>query len=189
MMGRNGMDSPKEMQRPSSQVTVSPAAARARRHSSTSRDLPMPASPVMNTTWPRPALASLKRSRSSPNSRSRPTRGEAALDSHVKAHAAAARAQHLKGAYRGTSLDRHLTQVEGLEEATDRPVRRLTHQHAARAGHLLQARRQVGGISHGGVVHAQVIADLANDYQASVEPQAHLQGQAALRLQLLTVCP
>ena len=75
MAGRNGMDSPKEMQHPSSQVTASPAAARARRHSSTRRDLPMPASPVMNTTWPRPALTSPKRSSRVASSRSRPMRG------------------------------------------------------------------------------------------------------------------
>src|SRR5262249_7745635 len=85
--------------------------------------------------------------------------------------------------------DRHLAQVEGLEEATDRPVRRLTHQHAARTGHLLQTRRQVSRVSHSGIVHAQVVADLANDHQASVEPYAHLQSQSTLHLQLFTVCP
>ena len=95
----------------------------------------MPASPVMNTTWPRPALTSLKRSRSSPNSRSRPTR--------VRPTATSKRMRRPRGrstskAWTGVCLHRHLAQIEGLEEATDRPVRRLTHQHAARAGHLLE---------------------------------------------------
>ena len=56
------MDWPKEMHWPSSQVTASPASASRRRNSSSSRDLPMPASPEMKTTCPRPALTSPKRS-------------------------------------------------------------------------------------------------------------------------------
>ena len=48
----------------------SAAAARASR-----RDLPMPASPTTNTTWPCPARARSKASSSRPSSRSRPTNG------------------------------------------------------------------------------------------------------------------
>src|SRR2546426_5958649 len=70
MSGRNGLAWPKEIQCPSSQVTASPACARARRNSSTRRDLPIPASPAMPTTCPRPALTSPNRSRSVASSRS-----------------------------------------------------------------------------------------------------------------------
>src|SRR3990170_1298714 len=52
MDGRKGIDWPKEMQRPSSQVACSSAWARARRNSRRSLDLPIPASPAMNRTWP-----------------------------------------------------------------------------------------------------------------------------------------
>ncbi len=69
------MDWPKEMHCPSSQVTTSPASASRRRNSSSRRDLPIPASPEMNTAWPCPALASPKRSRSVSTSRERPMRG------------------------------------------------------------------------------------------------------------------
>ena len=112
MRGRNGMDWPKEMQRPSSHVTASPASASARRHSSTSRDLPMPASPVMNTTWPRPALTSRKRSSSVVSSRSRPTNGVRPRSiGHVEAGPAAAGPEHFEGQDGARpSLHRHLPQ-------------------------------------------------------------------------------
>jgi hypothetical protein len=54
---------------------------------------------------------------------------------------------------------------------------------------LLQAGSQVGGIPHGRVVHAQVVANLADHDRTGVEADAHLQAEAALSLHLLAVFP
>ena len=56
---------------------------------------------------------------------------------------------------------------------------------APRLGHLLEPRGRVRGIPDGGVVHAQVVTDLADDDQARVDANAHLQAEPALRLERL----
>ncbi len=52
-------------------------------------------------------------------------------------------------------------------------------------GELLHALRQAHGVTLGGVVHAQVVADLADDHVARVEADARLEVQAVLAAQLL----
>src|SRR5262249_34474867 len=52
--------------------------------------------------------------------------------------------------------------------------------HTPRLRHLLEACRQVGGVPDGGVVHAQVIADLAHHDGAGVDANPHLQAEPAL---------
>ena len=64
---------PPGRQRPSRTVTPRPPSRR--RSSRSSRDLPIPGSPTMPTTWPRPASARAARSSSMSISRSRPTNG------------------------------------------------------------------------------------------------------------------
>src|SRR5438093_1469043 len=56
---------------------------------------------------------------------------------------------------------------------------------APRLRHLLEPRCQVGGIAHRRVVHAQIVADLADDNEARVDANAHLQAEAALSLERL----
>ena len=53
---------------------------------------------------------------------------------------------------------------------------RLARADCARLGEALQARGEVGSVADGRVVHAQVVADLANHDHAGVQPhaQAHL---------------
>ena len=64
---------------------------------------------------------------------------------------------------------------------------RFAHHHAAGPGRLLQARGEVGGVTHRGVVHPQVVADLAHDHRAGMQPDSHLQVASALALQLAIV--
>jgi hypothetical protein len=67
-----------------------------------------------------------------------------------------------------------------LEEARHVLVRRRTDHHTPWFGHLLEPRGQVGGITHRRVIHAQVIADLADNHEARVNANAHLQCEPTL---------
>ena len=96
---------------------------------------------------------------------------EPALHRHVKARPATARPQHLEGVHRGTALHWQLAQITRLEEAGDVLLRGGADHHAPRLGHLLEPRRQVRGVPDRGVVHAQVVADLAHHDQARVACQ------------------
>jgi hypothetical protein len=82
------------------------------------------------------------------------------------------------------ALQLELTQVAGLEEAGDRVVSILRHQHTAWTGDLLQSRRQIGRVAHRGVIHPQIVADPAHDHGPGVQTDAHLQSEATLLLQL-----
>jgi hypothetical protein len=95
------------------------------------------------------------------------------------------RLQHLESAHRGTALHRHFAQVTHLEKACDVLLCGGTDDHTPRLRHLLEPRGQIGGIPHRRVVHAQVIADLADDHEARVDANAHLQAEPALGMQRL----
>jgi hypothetical protein len=84
-------------------------------------------------------------------------------------------------------LHRYLAQVEGLKEAGDEPGGGLADHDAPWPRQLLQSCGQVGRVAHRRVIHPQVVPDLADDDQPSVNADAHLDGQTALGLQLLTV--
>src|SRR5712691_3806000 len=117
----------------------------------------MPASPVMNTTWPSPAFTALKRSRSSPSSRSRPTRGVRPRSTATSKRVRRPRGRRTskactKGVHWSPPLHRHLAQIARLEEAGYLLVRRGTDDHVPRLGHLLEPCCQVRGITHRGVV-------------------------------------
>ena len=56
---------------------------------------------------------------------------------------------------------------------------RLRDRHAPRLTRLLQTRRDIGGVSHGRVVHAQVAADAADHDEAGVEALAGAEADAA----------
>ena len=64
--------------------------------------------------------------------------------------------------------------VQG-EEPLDQPGGMLGQVHAAGSGHLLHPRREPHAVSLGGVVHAQVVADLADHHLPRVE--AHADGE------------
>jgi hypothetical protein len=54
--------------------------------------------------------------------------------------------------------------------ALDEPRGGIAQENASGLGGLLQPRREVGGVSHRGVVHAQVVADGAHHHEAGVQP-------------------
>ena len=118
-------------------------------------------------------------------SRDRPTSGVSPRSTAaVESGATDAGAQYLERVRRRPPLHRHLAQVQRLEESRDGGVGGLAHHHAARPRRLLKARGQVGGVAHRRVVHPQVIADLPDDDGPRVEADPHLQGKAALALDL-----
>ena len=88
------MDCPNETHCPSSHVGCSSPSITARRNSRSRRDLPMPASPATDTTWPWPRLTSAKRSSSVPSSRAAPDeRREPALGARRRVGCARPRAR------------------------------------------------------------------------------------------------
>jgi len=111
-------------------------------------------------------------------------RREAALGGDVQARALAARPEHLEGARGGAALGGELPEIQRLEVALDGRVRCLADHHAARPGRLLHARGEVRRVADRGVVHAQVVADLADDHRTGVETDTELKADALLRLEL-----
>src|SRR6202022_3749380 len=77
---------------------------------------------------------------------------EPALHGYVEARAPLPRAEPLPGPDRGVALDRHLTEVQGLEEGRDELVRRVGRHHASRLCNLLHPSRQVRRVADSGVV-------------------------------------
>ena len=77
----------------------------------------------------------------------------------------------------GLHHDVAFRQIQRLGRDEDRP----------RHGHLLQARRQVGGLADGRVVHVQVAADGADDHLAGVHADPDVQRHARGPVDLLGV--
>ncbi len=75
----------------------------------------------------------------------------------------------------GPALDLLLALVLELEEARDEPPDRLGDQDLPGIRERLEARGQVRGVAHGGVVHAQVVADATHDHRAGVDADPHLE--------------
>jgi hypothetical protein len=114
-------------------------------------------------------------------------RRQPVLGRHVEAGSPAPGPEDLIGSGRGVPLDLDLAQLQGLEKATDRLPRRLVHEHAARAGQMLQPRGDVGGVADRGVVHPQVVADAADHHGPGVQADPHPERDAALSLKLAAV--
>src|SRR5207249_4820268 len=114
-------------------------------------------------------------------------RREPALDGDFEPRAALAWPEHLERADRRVTLDLPLPEVQRLEVAADRLVRRLGDHHAPRTRGLLHARREVRRVADRGVVHPEVVADPAHDDGPRVDADPHLQTEAALGLELLRV--
>ena len=70
------------------------------------------------------------------------------------------------------ALERLPADRRELEERAPRRMHRLARVDLAGPGRLLQARRDVGGVADRGVVHAQVVADLADHDHAGVDAHA-----------------
>ena len=63
----------------------------------------------------------------------------------------------------------------------------LAHENLAGFCKGQQSRGQVRGIPDRSVVHAEVVADLADDHRTRVEPHAYLEFDAALGAKLVAV--
>ena len=74
-----------------------------------------------------------------------------------------------------------------LEVALDQMRRALGHADAARLGQRLHALRQAHRVTLRGVVHAQVVADLADHDLARVQPDSHAEVEPAFDAQLVRV--
>jgi hypothetical protein len=79
------------------------------------------------------------------------------------------------------ALQGHRAQRPRLEVALDEPMRPLGDGHAPRLADLLEPRRDVGGVAHGRVVHAQIAADGADYHQPGVDSLAGPEGDPARR--------
>ena len=76
-----------------------------------------------------------------------------------------------------------------LEVALDQVRRALGHADAARLGQRLHALRQAHRVTLRGVVHAQVVADLADHDLARVQPDPHAEVEPAFDAQFVRVVP
>ena len=148
--------------------------------SQTSRDFPTPGSPTIATTWPCPSAARPSASRSCSSSASRPTkRREPPRGRRGEPRAPGPRARQLVGLHRRRQpLDRHRAERLHL----DVPFRQAEgvggQERRARAGELLHAGGQVGGLADGRVVHVEVARDRAHHHLAGVEAHPGLDGDA-----------
>jgi hypothetical protein len=80
-------------------------------------------------------------------------------------------------------LDREGPELAQLEPARDEPCGRLRHAGRPGLGQLLHALRDPDHRALGRVVHAQVVADLADHDVARVQPHAHREREPALDAQ------
>jgi hypothetical protein len=85
------------------------------------------------------------------------------------------------------AFDLHLSEIGNLEVPLylRRGMRREVD--LARFGDLFHAGREADGVSLRSVVHAQVIADLADDHLTGVEAQACREVEAAAQAQLVGI--
>ena len=102
-----------------------------------------------------------------------------------RAAAACKRVRSVTGAHQLKDLDglvqplhRHRPQGSDLHQALDQPQGGSGQPDTPRHGHLLHARRQVGGLPDRRVVHMQVVANGPHHDFPGVEPHAHAQLQA-----------
>ena len=168
--GQYGKLSAYEPARPSRKRMRSP---KRRRASTTSRDLPMPDSPVIETIAPLPSAIAWQASSSTASSRARPT------TRHDGAHLGRpARARHARGAQRPLEpaqldlaerleLDAVLHLALGLGPDDDAAVGR----------ELLQPRGDVGGVAER-VVAVRALVVVGEHDRARVERDAHAQVDA-----------
>jgi hypothetical protein len=113
---------------------------------------------------------------------------EPARAGEVEAAAQCPHARKLEAAHRlGHALQLEGPEVAQLEVAGDEPRDVFAGVDLARVAELLQAGGQPHHEALGRVVHAQVVADLADHHVARVERHAHGEGQAPLALELLGV--
>ena len=97
--------------------------------------------------------------------------GQAADYRCLQAAAYGTGADEFKDLHRvGQAFDGHWSQGRDAHQALHQAQRGRAQADAAGGGELLHARRQVGGLAHGGVVHMQIVANGADDDFAGLSP-------------------
>ena len=151
--------------------------------------MPTPGSPTMLTTWPEPDLDLLVGLREgSQGMLAAYEASEASGHGGLDAGFDWAQPEQLVGVL-GLFL---ALDGEGPRDSKEKKslVRRVGvrgDQDGAGLGQGLHAGGQVGGVPDGGVVHAEVIADLAHHYRTGVEADAELERETVLSLDPLPV--
>jgi hypothetical protein len=128
------------------------------------------------TTWPRPAPGLLQRLVQGREFRLPPHEGgQPPCRQGLQARAGRAGArqlEHLHG--RGQPLDRHRAQGGDMDESFGQSEGGCGQPDTARRGELLHTRCQVRGLTHGRVVHVQVVANRSHHDFPGVESYARL---------------
>ena len=182
MRGRSGIDWPKEMHRPSSQVTFSPAwlTPGAVRAAVEICQCPLPRH-QRNLTVPRFDL--LKKIAQDRQLTLPPNRAESTLalllhqTAPVDCEAAASR-RRWTGEWPSAASRPYRGCQKILRSA-------CVWRHSLRClldGLVVHARGHVRGVADRSIVHAQVVTDLTDNNQSCVQADAHLQAETALRL-------
>ncbi len=163
---------------------ASPAARQRSANSKQSRLLPVPASATTPSTWPSPrrvrssAASSVRISASRPTKRTRPRARE-----RSKRVRARADARELVDVHRlGDALQRELAEVVEREVELRELRGVLGEVDAAARGERLHALREADRVPLRRVVHAQVVADLADHDLARVEADARREVEAVAAL-------
>jgi len=106
---------------------------------------------------------------------------------HIEAGAQCAHALELEDADRlGGALDLRRAEIAQCDIASDALGGCLAHADRVGRRHLLHALRQTDGVPLRGVVHAQIVADLAHYHLAGVEPHAHREVDGARQSQFVS---
>ena len=153
--------------------------------------MPAPASATTPTTCPFPARACVERRLQRLHVRiAADEAGEPPRAGGVEARPVGARPLELEDAHGiAHPLDGKRAQVLQLEVPLHQPGGRRAQVDRVGRGQLLHARGEPDRVSLGGVVHAQVVADLAHHDLAGVDPDAHREGEPVLALHLPRVAP
>ena len=142
------------------------------------RDLPMPGSPEISTTWPSPALARAQRRNSRSISSSRPTsRAQRRSAQRLEPARDGARTQHLPGRHRpGDALHLDGAEIAVLEEIADQPARARGDDDRVRLGQGLQPGGEVRRLTDDRLFLRRAFADqIADDHQPGGDPDARLE--------------
>ena len=148
--------------------------------------MPSPASPMRQTTWPRPRWSVLHRVAhlrhlAIPSDERRAD----ALDAAQLAGPGLRRQHAIRADGGALALHVDPAQVFEIEDRRNQPLRVLRDLDRAGLGRLLHARGEVHRVPHGRVFGHVLRADVADDHRAGVDADAHREVQAVLAFDLL----
>ena len=142
------------------------------------RDLPMPGSPEISTTWPSPALARAQRRNSRSISSSRPTSGVSAdpRNASNRLSTTLGRSTCQAGTGCGDALHLDGAEIAVLEEIADQPTRACGDDDRVRLGQGLQPGGEVRRFADDRLLLRRAFADeVADDHEPGGDADARLQ--------------